>query len=57
MSYYEIQSADGSDFICKVKDHTRRSVTEYLVRAHSETAARLSFRGERNVSVISVRPA
>ena len=57
MSYYEIQDVAGTDFICTVKDHTRRSVSKLLVKAHSEAAARLSFRGERSMSVISVTKA
>lgn len=56
MAYYSVQSMTGVDFICTVRDHSRRAKVDYLVRATDERLARLEFKGERGISVVCVRP-
>lgn len=55
MSYYSIESLRGTDFICIVRDHARRVRCELLVRATDEREARLAFRGERSLSLLTIR--
>jgi hypothetical protein len=55
MAYYDITDANGTDFVCILRDHAKRSTTTLLVRASNERLARLAFNGERSLSVLSIR--